>query len=112
MTSRSSPTSAAVRPSGWPSGGRVTETLSGVLEWGVATRALEGEPESGDLSVVRPSAGGALVVAIDGLGHGPEAAVAAREAAEIASREHASLSALFEACHRGLRKTRGVVMSA
>jgi phosphoserine phosphatase RsbX len=91
----------------------VTETLRGVLEWGVATQALEGESESGDLHVVIPQPRGARIVAIDGLGHGPDAATAAKEAAEIVSRaDSADLIAMFAACHRGLKSTRGVVMSA
>ena len=82
------------------------------LEWGWAGAALDGAPESGDLHVVIPHATGALVAVIDGLGHGPEAAAAAREAAAILEAE-ASLSVpeLFERCHDGLHKTRGVVMS-
>jgi phosphoserine phosphatase RsbX len=91
----------------------VTETLPGVLEWGVATLAIEGEEESGDLYVVKPTDRGALVVAIDGLGHGPEAAIAARAAAEICSEgDFHDLPGVFDACHEGLKRTRGVVMSA
>ena len=68
--------------------------------------------ESGDLHVVAPFDYGALLATIDGLGHGPEAALAARRAAEIL-RAHAALPVkeLIERCHEGLRKTRGAVMS-
>jgi serine phosphatase RsbU (regulator of sigma subunit) len=55
---------------------------------------------------------GALLAVIDGLGHGPEAEQAAREAAAIVS-EHRSLPIreLLERCHEGLRMTRGVVLT-
>ena len=83
-----------------------------VLDWGVATAALPGEAESGDLHLVRPAAGGALVAVVDGLGHGSEAATAARLAvAALASHAQESPLSLFEHCHRALKGTRGVVMS-
>jgi hypothetical protein len=82
-----------------------------VVDWGWAGRALEGD-ESGDLHVVVPFRGGAVVTLIDGLGHGPEAAFAARAAIPVLE-QHASESVLFliQRCHEALRKTRGAVMS-
>jgi negative regulator of sigma-B (phosphoserine phosphatase) len=52
------------------------------------------------------------VAVIDGLGHGDAAADAA-EAAAAVLREHPDEAphALFERCHRALRRTRGVVMT-
>ena len=50
------------------------------LELGIAERALPGEQRSGDRAVLVAYEGGALVAAIDGLGHGGDAA----DAAEIA----------------------------
>jgi phosphoserine phosphatase RsbX len=83
-----------------------------LLDWGVAAVALPGEAESGDLHLVRPVAGGVLVAVVDGLGHGVEAATAARLAvAAIARHAHASPVSLFERCHQALKGTRGVVMS-
>lgn len=83
-----------------------------LMEWGFAAAALAGAAESGDLHVVIPLADGALLAVIDGLGHGPEAAEASRETASILSANPTlSLSDLFEGCHEGLRKTRGVVMT-
>jgi|SRR6185369_404081 len=81
------------------------------IAYGWAGSAIEGD-ESGDLHVVAMLPRGALLAVIDGLGHGPEAALAAREAATIL-REQAGLpvSELIERCHEGLRKTRGAVMS-
>jgi len=52
------------------------------VEWSVATRCRRGEATSGDLAVVTLLPEGALVAGIDGLGHGSEAARAARKAAE------------------------------
>lgn len=60
------------------------ETLtSSILECGVASRALRGQPNSGDLQVVKSFPGGALVAVLDGIGHGQEAAYAATTAGTI-----------------------------
>lgn len=84
----------------------------GPLEWSVAAQSLGGEPDSGDLAVVRPFPNGALVAVIDGLGHGAEAAQAARvAAAELEAHASDSVIALLRRCHGALRGTRGVVMS-
>lgn len=86
-----------------------------VIEWVSAGRPLEGSgpgSESGDLEVVVAFEGGALVGVIDGLGHGPEAALAARAAARILeAHAHEPVVTLVEKCHAGLRKTRGAVMT-
>jgi phosphoserine phosphatase RsbX len=83
-----------------------------LVDWAVATLALEGEDESGDLHVVAPFDGGVLVAAIDGLGHGPEAAVAARSAAEALERHSGEpVESLLERCHESLRGTRGAVIT-
>jgi serine phosphatase RsbU (regulator of sigma subunit) len=68
--------------------------------------------ESGDFHVATSFDGGFLVAAIDGLGHGTEAAVASRAAAEVLE-AHAgeSISLLVQRCHERLRKTRGAAMS-
>lgn len=83
-----------------------------LLEWNVATRTMPGEAESGDIPVVWSFPNGALAAAVDGLGHGPEAARAAREAEEIL-RGSAGEPAhrLIERCHQGLKRSRGVVMT-
>ena len=72
----------------------------------------EGEERSGDLAVFVPTAAGALVGLIDGLGHGPEAADAAERCADVV-RQHAEAEAqdLLQACHEALVQTRGVVMT-
>jgi phosphoserine phosphatase RsbX len=78
--------------------------------WGWAGRALE--VESGDLHVAVMFPGGRLVALIDGLGHGPAAAAAARAAAAVLEAcPSESVLNLVQRCHEALRKTRGVVMS-
>lgn len=83
-----------------------------LLDWAWAGAAFEGAMDSGDLQVLIPLPDGALLAVIDGLGHGWEAAQAAREAASILT-DHANLTIpeLLDVCNEGLRKTRGVCMS-
>lgn len=83
-----------------------------VIDWGVATLALAGQSESGDLHLVKPLPHGVLVAVVDALGHGEEAAVAAKIAAatlDACARE--SVIALINDCHERLKNTHGVVMS-
>jgi hypothetical protein len=89
------------------------ETMNqAALDLGVATLTLPGQQECGDRYVVAPFADGVLVAAVDGIGHGAEAAKAARIAGNILkSRPHEALVPLIKRCHDELRGTRGVVMS-
>jgi phosphoserine phosphatase RsbX len=82
------------------------------IEWGIATRCRLGEAMSGDLAVVSRLPQGALVAGIDGVGHGSEAARAARTAA-AAIREDPDhdLVRLVQRCHSALRGTRGAAIS-
>ena len=82
------------------------------VEWAIATRCRRGETTSGDLAVVTLLPEGVLVAGIDGLGHGAEAARAARIAAEVL-RESPSrdLVLLVERCHAALKGTRGAAIS-
>lgn len=83
-----------------------------VIEWGVASLTMPGETRSGDRHLVQPYPNGVLVAAVDGLGHGEQAAVAADLAVTTLSKHaHESVIALCHRCHDGLRNTRGVVMS-
>ena len=89
------------------------ETLaSSTIECGVAARALPGQTSSGDLELVKSFPNGVLVAALDGVGHGEEAASAATVARSILE-AHAGepVIALIGRCHEGLRATRGVAMS-
>jgi negative regulator of sigma-B (phosphoserine phosphatase) len=82
------------------------------LEWGVACRPLPGQSVCGDVAVVRPFDRGVLTAAIDGLGHGAEAARASRTAADLLEQHPGEpLAALFRRCHEALRTTRGAVIS-
>jgi negative regulator of sigma-B (phosphoserine phosphatase) len=82
------------------------------LEWAVALRPRPGEEESGDRHVVQPFPGGTLLAALDGLGHGAEAAAAARAAVEsLRAHPQDSVISLVRRCQRDLQETRGVVMS-
>src|SRR6266480_3090887 len=82
------------------------------IEWGAAAQAIPGETVSGDLHLVKPFSHGALVAVVDGLGHGDEAAMAARTAVSVLE-EHPdqSVITLAKRCHDALRKTRGAVMT-
>jgi negative regulator of sigma-B (phosphoserine phosphatase) len=83
-----------------------------LLDWGVASRALAGESESGDACVVAPFVGGVLAGVIDGLGHGPEAAEAARVAvATLKADPGAQVIDLVRSCHESMRRTRGAALS-
>ena len=87
-------------------------TVSPVIEWGVASCPLAGQSVSGDLHVVAPHGGGVLVGVVDGLGHGPEAVAAARCAiATLQTQADADVVSLVHSCHVALLGTRGVVMS-
>ncbi len=85
-----------------------------MLEFGVAGRIAPGERISGDLEVVHTynGGGGALVAAIDGIGHGEQAAASARLAADtILRHSEEQPAALLTRCHAALRGTRGAVLS-
>jgi negative regulator of sigma-B (phosphoserine phosphatase) len=86
-----------------------------LIEWGSAGRPIgdfDERLESGDRHVVAAFPGGALVAVIDGLGHGIEAAFAAKTAATLleGSPQDPVLD-LIQRCHEALRRTRGAVMS-
>jgi serine phosphatase RsbU (regulator of sigma subunit) len=90
---------------------QLSDTTS-LVHWGVATLALAGQAESGDLHLVAPVANGVLVAVVDGLGHGEEAAAAAKLAVQTLEQfaDEPPLS-LVQRCHAALKGTRGVVMS-
>lgn len=85
---------------------------SPTVEWGAASLPHSGQLESGDAYVVQQRSTGALIAVIDGLGHGAEAAMAARMAVGVIdANPDESPTKLFALCHEALRKSRGVVMS-
>jgi serine/threonine protein phosphatase PrpC len=73
---------------------------------------MPGESESGDLFLACAAPNGMLVAVLDGLGHGRDAAAAARIAVETLE-HHADepIIALLGRCHESLKPTRGVAMS-
>jgi phosphoserine phosphatase RsbX len=81
-------------------------------KWGVASLVSPGQDECGDRCVVQVFDGGGLVVAIDALGHGHDAAVAAEVAAgTIEQHARESPQALLLRCQAELRTTRGAAIS-
>ncbi len=81
---------------------------NGALDWGVATRALPGEARSGDSHFVAETTTGWLLAVADGLGHGPEAAVASTAFVEVLQRHiEEPPVALIRLCHEALKNTRG-----
>jgi phosphoserine phosphatase RsbX len=82
------------------------------VEYGVARFVLPGQGESGDQQVFTCNQAGVLMAVIDGLGHGEEAANAAKAAAAtLKARADEPIISLVEQCHEKLRQTRGVVLS-
>lgn len=80
------------------------------LRWAAASRPLKGETVSGDMHLICPFPGGILVGVVDALGHGPEAAFAAKVAVATMERyADTPIVPLFRRCHEMLTKTRGVV---
>ena len=68
--------------------------------------------ESGDSHVIKPSPEGVLAAVIDGVGHGNEAADAARIAGRtLTASPHEDTVSLVWRCHEALKQTRGVVMT-
>jgi len=82
------------------------------VEWGVAARSLPGQTTSGDRHVVQSFSNGILIAVVDGLGHGDEAAEAARIAATtLETFASEAIISLVKRCHEALRRTRGAVLS-
>lgn len=83
------------------------------LRIGLAHAPAPGNIDCGDLELVQFHEQGALIAAIDGIGHGTMAAWAADLARQAIEREpELPLIARLQKCHRQLRGTRGVVLSA
>jgi hypothetical protein len=79
---------------------------------GIACAPLSGQTSSGDRALVVEFPNGALVAALDGLGHGHEASLAAGEAELVLKDDPgAPVDELVQRCHNRLRSTRGAVMT-
>jgi serine/threonine protein phosphatase PrpC len=83
-----------------------------VIDCSVASRPISGQSVSGDLHLIKTFEHRILIAVIDGIGHGNEAAAAARAAANIleAYAEESAIS-LVQRCHEALMLTRGVVLT-
>src|SRR5258707_4378799 len=82
------------------------------IEWAVASRTLAGQSVSGDVPAVVRTANGVVVAAMDGLGHGSEAAAAAEiAAATLEMHAEEPLTEIILRCHEALRRNRGVGIS-
>lgn len=87
-------------------------SINGALQWDVAAVPIPGEQALGDRAVVAFAGERVLVGAIDGLGHGPEAAAAAEAAATVLESCVAQdPAATVGQCHHALRDTRGAALS-
>jgi phosphoserine phosphatase RsbX len=83
-----------------------------VVDWGIAAQPVAGEVESGDRALVLVNGDTALVAAVDGLGHGPQAARASEAAVEtVRAYADEPVTDLAERCHRALRDGRGAALS-
>ena len=82
------------------------------ITWAVAEAPHPRERESGDRYVFQPCAHGVLIAAVDGMGHGAEAAAAAKTAtATLEAHADESPIALLLRCHEELKGTRGAVIT-
>jgi ADP-ribose pyrophosphatase YjhB (NUDIX family) len=83
------------------------------LECAAATLVLPGQEACGDQHIITDLPNSTLVGAVDGLGHGEEAAKAAERAIREIGRygTSASLPQLIRRCDRALRDTRGAAVS-
>lgn len=85
----------------------------GPIEWAAEERARPGERVCGDHSIaVDVNGAGALIGVLDGLGHGEQAAEAAKCGVQVLRGARAEpLEVLVRLCHRALAATRGVAMT-
>jgi serine/threonine protein phosphatase PrpC len=86
--------------------------MNTTFEWSAVSATLPGEAESGDRHLACSLPDGMLFAAVDGLGHGSQAAAASRVAVETLQR-HAGepVATLLARCHDSLRLTRGAAMN-
>jgi anti-sigma regulatory factor (Ser/Thr protein kinase) len=71
-----------------------------------------GEEVCGDACAVADTPAGRTAIVVDGLGHGPDAAIAAAEALRLFHRhQHLPVPQILEYLHAGLRPTRGAAVA-
>ena len=85
------------------------------LQLGVVCLPKVGESACGDAWTLVHTQQGALICAVDGLGHGPDAAAAARlaldQVEQQATARNLSLQDVIEAVHAALKPTRGAAIA-
>lgn len=88
------------------------ERVPGDYEVGVVLIPKPGETECGDAWAMVPHARGATFLVADGLGHGPDAAIASGSAVDVLHRnsEHSAVRVL-DIAHARLRPTRGAAVA-
>ena len=88
------------------------ETLiARTIEWGMSSRPLPGQGSSGDGYVIRSFLQGWLAAVVDGLGHGEEAAAAAKVGVSTLEKHSGeSVVHLLRRCDRSLSATRGAAI--
>jgi len=87
-------------------------TLLKKIKYDVIFEPLAGEVECGDQYFIKELDDSVLFAVADGLGHGKEAAYAAKKALEIlAKNPRESLENLLKLCHEALHGTRGSAMT-
>jgi anti-sigma regulatory factor (Ser/Thr protein kinase) len=93
--------------------GRTPAAAPGWLEVGAVNRAVRGEQDCGDAWGIQAQPDETLVVVADGLGHGADAATAARAAVRclLDGPAQPTLTARLEAAHAALRSTRGAAVA-
>jgi Stage II sporulation protein E (SpoIIE) len=95
----------------WQGTGHPSPPHSGP-EYGAVSLPLAGEEACGDLWAIEEVRGLTLLLVVDGLGHGPQAAEAAREAVRIfGERASLGLVEIVQAAHAALRSTRGAALA-
>ncbi len=83
-----------------------------LIESGFFTMPLPGQDVSGDSLLIKSFKKGILIAVVDGLGHGYEAAAAAKIAIEtLDASADEQIITMVRRCHEALKGTRGVVMS-
>lgn len=83
-----------------------------LVNYWVAERPIPGQNKSGDQYLVAQYPGGVLVAVVDGLGHGEQACLAAKQAVDtLAAQPDDPVEVLMHRCHEALKKTRGAVVT-
>jgi hypothetical protein len=82
------------------------------LQYDVIFEALEGQTVCGDQYLIKETADFTLLMVVDGLGHGSEAADAAQQAIETVDANAAEpIETIFTLCNQALLQTRGAAMT-